>query len=116
MVIRQGDLFWAQLGPAHGSELASRRPVVVVQRDSINQSHFNTVLVVPLTSQIHHAHLPGNVLLAKEEANIPRSSLARATHTMVVDKTRLTEKIGTLTQNRLDEILDAIAWTLGRPS
>ena len=90
--------------------------MVIVQRDSINLSRFNTVLVVPLTSQIHHAHLPGNVLLAKEEANIPRSSLARATHTMVVDKTRLTEKIGTLTQNRLDEILDAIAWTLGRPS
>ena len=116
MVIRQGDLFWAQLGPAHGSEPASRRPVVVVQRNSINLSHFNTVLVVPLTSQVHHAHLPGNVLLSKKEANIPRSSLARATHTMVVDKTRLTEKIGTLNQTRLNEILDAILWTLGKSS
>ena len=116
MVIRQGDVIWAQLNPIHGSEPASRRPVVIVQRDSINQSRFNTVLVVPLTSQIHHAHLPGNVLLSKEEANIPRPSLARTTHTMVVDKTRLTEKIGTLTQNRLDEILDAIFWTLGRSS
>jgi mRNA interferase MazF len=116
VVVRQGDVFWAQLGPAHGSEPASRRPVVIVQRDSINLSRFNTVLVVPLTSQIHHAHLPGNLLLSKKEANIPRSSLARTTHTMVVDKTRLTEKIGTLTQNRLDEILDAILWTLGKPS
>ena len=114
MVIRQGDVFWAQLNPPAGSEPARRRPVIVVQRNSINQTHFNTVLVVPLTSQTRHQHLPGNVLLRKNEANIPRPSLARATHTMVVDKSRLCEKIGTLSQIRLEEIVDAICWTLGR--
>jgi len=107
-------VFWARLDPAFGSEPASRRPVVVVQRDSINQSRFNTIFVVPLTGQPRHSHLPGNVLLRKDEANIPKSSLARATHTMVVDKGRLIEKIGTLSRTRLDEILDAICWTLGR--
>lgn len=114
MVIRQGDVFWAQLNPSAGSEPARRRPVIVVQRNSINQTHFNTVLVVPLTSQTRHQHLPGNVLLHKNEANIPRPSLARATHLMVVDKSRLGEKIGTLSQIRLEEIVDAICWTLGR--
>jgi mRNA interferase MazF len=88
--------------------------VVVVQRDSINLSRFNTVLVVPLTSKTQHSHLPGNVLLRKNEANIPRPSLARATHTMVVDKARLTEKIGRLSRERLEEILDAICWVVGR--
>ena len=114
MVIQQGDLFWAQLTPAVGSSPAYRRPVVVVQRDSINSSRFNTILVIPLTSQTHHSHLPGNVLLRKNEANISKHSLARATHTMVVDRTRLIEKIGTLSKERLKEILDAVCWVIGR--
>ena len=112
MVIQRGDVFWAQLGPATGSEPAYRRPVVVVQRDSINRSRFNTVVVVPLTSQTRHSHLPGNVLLSKNEANIPKASLARATHLMVMDKDRLIEKIGTLPRERLDEIADAICFMI----
>lgn len=114
MVVRQGDVFWAQLPPAEGSEPAYRRPVIVIQRDAINQSQFNTVVVIPLTSQTHHGHLPGNVLLQKNEANVPRASVARCTHMMVIDKSRLVEKIGTLTQNRLNEILENACWVIGR--
>ena len=114
MVIRQGDVFWAQLPFAEGSEPLGRRPVVVVQRDSINRSRFNTAVIVPLTSQTKHSHLPGNVRLQKGEANIPRASLARCTHLMVIDKARLTEKIGTLGKERIAEILEAICWVVGR--
>ena len=113
MVVRRGDVFWAQLKPGEGSEPGFRRPVIVVQRDAINQSRYNTVVVVPLTSQTHHSHLPGNVLLHKNEANIPRSSLARATHVTVLDKTRLIEKIGALSRERLQEIADAVNWVIG---
>jgi mRNA interferase MazF len=114
MVIQRGDVFWAQIGPAHGSEPAHRRPVVVVQRNAINQSRFNTVVVVPLTSQLRHSHLPGNVRLRKDEANIPKASLARATHVTVLDKIRLVEKIGTLSRERLNEIVAAVCWVVGQ--
>jgi mRNA interferase MazF len=114
MVIQRGDVFWAQLGAAQGSQPAYRRPVVVIQRDAINRSRFNTVVVIPLTSQIRHSHLPGNVLLRKDEANIPQASLARATHVTVLDKARLVEKIGTLSHARLDEIVAAVCWVIGR--
>ena len=114
MVIRQGDVFWAQLASAEGSEPAGRRPVVVVQRDSVNRSKFNTVVIVLLTSQTRHSHLPGNVRLRKGEASIPRASLARSTHLMVLNKARLTERIGTLGKQRLDEILEAVCWVVGR--
>jgi mRNA interferase MazF len=77
MVIRQGDVFWAQLPPSEGSEPAFRRPVVVIQRDAINQSRFNTVVVIPLTSQMRHSDLPGNVLLQKNESNVPRASVVK---------------------------------------
>jgi len=113
MVICQGDVFWAGLSLSPGSEPEFKRPVVIVQRDSINRSKFRTVVVVPLTKQTKHAILPGNVLLQKGEANLPKASLARGTHVMVVDKGRLSEKIGALSQKRINEIIDNIIWVLG---
>ncbi|MBW2321604.1 MAG: type II toxin-antitoxin system PemK/MazF family toxin, partial [Deltaproteobacteria bacterium] len=83
------------------------------QRDSINRSKFRTVVIVPLTKQTKHAILPGNVLLQKGEANLPRPSLARGTHVMVIDKNRLIEKIGALSQKRIKEIIDNIIWGMG---
>ncbi len=112
MVICQGDVFWANLTTAAGSEPGYRRPVVIVQRDSINRSAFGTVVVMPLTKQTKHSTLPGNVLLNKGEANLPRPSLARGTHVMVVDKGRLIERIGNLSPNRTREILDNIIWII----
>ena len=113
-MIAQGDIFWADLGAPTGSEPGLRRPVVIVQRDAINRSHFNTVLVVPLTTATRHAALPGNIRIPHGDGALPQTSVARATHVMVVDKSRLAEKIGALPRTRLDEILDAIAWVLGR--
>ncbi|MBW1780093.1 MAG: type II toxin-antitoxin system PemK/MazF family toxin [Deltaproteobacteria bacterium] len=113
MVICQGDVFWASFSSDAGSEPAYKRPVVVVQRDSINRSKFRTIVVVPLTKQTKHAILPGNVLLKKGEANLPRPSLARGTHVMVLDKNRLIEKIGTLPLERTREIIDNIIWVMG---
>jgi mRNA interferase MazF len=115
MVICQGDVYWASLSSEAGSEPAYKRPLVVVQRDSINRSSFRTVLVVPLTKKTKHSVLPGNILLQKGEANLPRTSLARGTHVMVVDKNRLIEKVGTLSQKRTREIIDNIAWVMGAP-
>jgi len=113
MVICQGDVFLTSLSPSSGSEPAYKRPVVIVQRDSINRSKFRTVVVVPLTKQTKHTILPGNVLLQKGEANLPKPSLARGTYVMVVNKNRLIEKIGALSQKRIKEIIDNIIWVMG---
>ena len=114
MVVCQGDVFCADLYPSKGSEPRDKRPVVVVQRDSINRSKFQTVVVVPLTRQTKHADIPGNVLLKKGETNLPRESLARCTHVMVIDKSRLGEKAGTLTKKRRQDILNHLIWVLGQ--
>ena len=113
MIICQGDLFWVDLRRAKGSEPKNRRPVVVVQRDAINQSKFGTVLVVPLTKQTKHANIPGNVMLKKGEGTLPRASLARCTHVMVIDKSRITEKIGTLPNRKTQKIIGHVIWVLG---
>lgn len=46
MVIRQGDVYWADLGAPRGSAPADRRPVVVIQSDPFNQSRLRTVMVI----------------------------------------------------------------------
>lgn len=114
MVICQGDVFWANLQPSKGSEPNNKRPVVIVQRDSINRSKFQTVLVVPLTRQTKHADIPGNILLRKGDANLPSKSLARCTHVTVIDKSRLIEKTGTLPKKKIQDIIDHIIWVLGQ--
>jgi len=114
MVVCQGEVFWADLQRSKGSEPKNKRPVVIVQRDSINRSKFQTVLVVPLTKQTKHADIPGNVLLQKGDTNLPGMSLARCTHVMVIDKSRLKEKIGTLPKKKCQEIISHIIWVLGQ--
>jgi mRNA interferase MazF len=114
MVVCQGDVFWANLQRSKGSEPKDKRPVVIVQRDSINRSKFQTVVVVPLTKQTKHAGIPGNVLLQKGDANLPRASLARCTHIMVIDKSRLSEKSGTLPKKKMQDIINHIIWVLGQ--
>jgi mRNA interferase MazF len=114
MVVCQGDVFWADLQRTKYSEPKNNRPVVIVQRNSINRSKFQTVLVVPLTKQTKHANIPGNILLQKGDANLPKKSLARCTHVMVLDKSPLGEKTGTLPKMRMQDIINHIIWVLGQ--
>ncbi len=85
-----------------------------MQRDSINRSKFQSVVAVPLTRQTKHAGIPGNVLLQKGDANLPAASLARCTHVMVIDKSRLSEKTGTLPKKKIQDIINHIVWVLGQ--
>ena len=108
MVINQGDVFWVDLGAPSGSAPGYRRPHVVVQNNLFNQSRINTVVVCALTSNIKRADAPGNVLLSPGEANLPKHSVVNISQIFTVDKSDLVERIGTLSFQRLREILDGI--------
>lgn len=108
MVIRQGDVFWVELGDPMGSSPGFVRPIVVIQNNVFNRSRINTVLVCALTSNLQFAHTPGNVLLSQGEANLPKQSVANVSQIITVDKTQLVEKIGSLSTRRVREILDGL--------
>jgi len=108
MVIRQGDIFWVNLGTPSGSAPGYRHPHVVVQNNLFNQSKINTVVVCALTSNLKRAGAPGNVLLTKGEANLKKASVVNISQTVTVDKSDLTEKIGTLPLSRVEQIIDGI--------
>ena len=108
MVINQGDVFWVDLGESSGSEPGYRHPHVVVQNNIFNRSRLNTVVVCVLTSNLKRAEAPGNVLLEKGEANLPKQSVVNVTQIFTVDRGDLVEKIGSLSRERVRQILDGI--------
>ena len=112
MVIRQGDIYWVELGEPIGSEPGFRHPHVVVQNDVFNSSRIHTVVVCALTSNLQRAEAPGNVLLKPEEANLPKQSVVNVSQVFTVDKRQLEEKIGSLSTPRVQEILEGIRLVL----
>ncbi len=108
MVIRQGDVFWVDLEEPEGSEPGYRHPHVVIQNNLFNQSRIRTVVVCALTSNLKRASAPGNILLEIGEANLPKQSVVNVSQVFTVDKSQLTEKIGTLSAKRVRQILDGI--------
>ena len=85
-----------------------RRPGLVVQNDLLNDSKLNTVIVVTITSTLKFGELPGNVILKKGEANIPKKSVVNMTQLKTVEKSSLKEKIGSLTKDRIDEVCEGL--------
>jgi mRNA interferase MazF len=108
VVIRQGDVFWVDLGTPSGSGPGLLHPYVVIQNDIYNRSRLNTVVVCGLTSNLKRAESPGNVLLEEGEANLPKRSVVNVTQVYTVDKDDLTEKLGTLSFERVQQILDGL--------
>jgi mRNA interferase MazF len=108
MVINQGDLFWADLGEPSGSEPAYRRPYLVIQNNIFNRSRINTVVVCSITSNLRRAESPGNVLLEKGEANLPKPSVVNISQIFTMNKLDLVEKIGSLPHDRMVQVLEGI--------
>jgi len=105
VTIRQGDIYWIDLGEPKGSAPGFLHPHVVVQNNIFNTSRINTIVVCALTSNLKRAEVPGNVLLKKGEANLKKESVVNVTQVVTVDRVDLTEKIGTLSTTRMHQII-----------
>ena len=108
MVINQGDVYWVDLGEPSGSEPGYKHPHVVVQNNLFNRSQIRTVIVLALTSNLKRVNAPGNVLLEKGEANLPKQSVVNVSQVFTVDKSQLDEYIGTLSSKRVREVLNGV--------
>ena len=108
MNVKQGDIFWVELGTPRGSEPAYRHPCVVIQNNLFNQSKINTIVVCALTSNLKRANAPGNVLLRKGEGGLKKDSVVNISQMITVNKTDLVEKIGSLSPARISEVIEGI--------
>lgn len=105
MEVNQGDIYWVSLKEQNDLEPGYSHPHVVVQDNVINRSRVNTVVVCALTTNRKRASLPGNVLLEAGEANLPLQSIVAVSQVSTVDKAHLGEYIGSLTGQRINQIL-----------
>jgi mRNA interferase MazF len=112
--ISQGDIWWADLDEPAGSAPGYRRPVIVVQADSLNLSRLATVVCVPLTSQLAWSDAPGNVPLSAAVTRLPKDSVAMVSQITAFDRNSLTERVGKLPAKKLQLILAGIDIVLGR--
>ncbi len=103
--INRGDIFWMAPDDSRGPAPSYSHPHVVVQDDVFNHSRITTVVVCALTSNLHRATEPGNVLLEVGEGNLPKQSVVVVSQISSVDKARLGERIGTLSDARVEQIL-----------
>ncbi len=104
-MINRGDLFWIEPDESRGSVPGYSHPHVVVQDDVFNHSRITTVVMCALTSNLNRATEPGNVRLDVGEGNLPRPSVVVVSQVSSVDKARLGERIGALSEERVEQIL-----------
>jgi len=105
MRIDRGDIFWIAPDDSRGPAPDYSHPHVVVQDDVFNHSRITTVVVCALTSNLHRATEPGNVLLEPGEGGLPRQSVVVVSQISSVEKSRLGERIGSLSAARVEQIL-----------
>ena len=85
----------------------------MIQSDVLNDSKISTVVMLAITSTLKFGELPGNVVLNKGEANLPRRCVVNATQIKSVDRRSIKEMVGTLSKNRVAEVENGLKLVLG---
>ncbi|MHB8918829.1 MAG: type II toxin-antitoxin system PemK/MazF family toxin [Desulfocucumaceae bacterium] len=112
MLVRRGDIFFADLSPVVGSEQGGTRPVLILQNDIGNQ-YSPTTIVAAITSQIDKAKLPTHVEIVAGEGSLERDSVILLEQIRTIDKSRLMEKVAALNEELMEKVSQAVEISLG---
>lgn len=112
LIVKRGDVYYADLSPVIGSEQGGVRPVLIVQND-IGNRYSPTVVVSAITSQINKAKLPTHIEISSEDFSLPKDSVVLLEQIRTIDKKRLKEKIGRFDKNLMGEVDDCLKISLG---
>lgn len=112
-MIRRGEIWWGSLPVPVSSEPGYRRPVLVVQTNDFNEGRLSTVIVLAITSNLRLAGAPGNDLCHKRGTGLAKDSVINVSQAATVNKTRLTQRIGTLSTTLMQEVEAGMRLVLG---
>ena len=112
MLIRRGDIFYADLSPVIGSEQGGVRPVLIIQND-VGNRYSPTIICAAITSQIGKAKLPTHIEIDSKDYTLVRDSVVLLEQVRTVDKKRLKEKICHLDENLMDKVDKALLVSFG---
>jgi len=111
LIIRRGDIYYADLRPVVGSEQGGIRPVLIIQNDTGNR-HSPTVIVAAITSKMNKAKLPTHVELSAKQCQIVKDSVILLEQLRTIDKQRLKDKVCHLDDTILKRVNEALRVSL----
>ena len=112
MIVKRGDIFYADLSPVVGSEQGGTRPVLVVQND-VGNKYSPTVIAAAITSRINKAKLPTHIEIDAARYGLNKDSVILLEQVRTIDKRRLREKIGKLDEVQMIKVNDALSISFG---
>ena len=112
MIVKRGDIYYADLSPVVGSEQGGVRPVLIVQKN-VGNKFSPTVIAAAITSQINKAKMPTHIEIGAADYGLSKDSVILLEQVRTIDKKRLKERIGHLNENLMDKVNEAIEISLG---
>jgi mRNA interferase MazF len=112
LIVKRGDVFFAELSPVVGSEQGGTRPVLVIQND-IGNRFSPTVIIAAITAQIQKAKLPTHVEIDAKKYGFERDSVILLEQLRTIDKSRLTDKITQLDDALMEKVDEALEISVG---
>lgn len=112
MIIRRGDIYYADLSPVVGSEQGGVRPVLIIQND-IGNRFSPTVIAAAITSQRTKANLPTHILLDANTTGLAKDSIVLLEQVRTIDKHRLKERMGRLDNRAMSLVDQALSISFG---
>lgn len=112
MIVKRGDMYYADLSPVVGSEQGGVRPVLIVQND-IGNKYSPTVIAAAITSQINKAKMPTHIEISAESYGLAKDSVILMEQIRTIDKKRLKEKIGHIDEPLVSKVNEALAISFG---
>ncbi len=112
VIIKRGDIYYADLSPVVGSEQGGVRPVLIIQND-VGNKYSPTVIAAAITSQINKAKMPTHIELMASEYGLHKDSVVLLEQIRTIDKRRLREKIGHLDAKLMRSVNRALSVSFG---
>lgn len=112
VMIKRGDIFYADLSPVVGSEQGGVRPVLIIQND-VGNKYSPTVIIAAITSQKTKSKLPTHIVINESGGTLPRYSVVLLEQIRTIDKRRLLEKLGSLSESEMSKIDEALQISMG---
>lgn len=112
MIIKRGDIFYADLSPVVGSEQGGMRPVLIIQND-VGNKFSPTVIAAAITSQISKTKLPTHIGVYADSYGLAKDSVILLEQIRTIDKQRLKEKMGHLDEGLMSRVNEAISVSFG---
>ena len=112
MIVKRGDIYYADLSPVIGSEQGGIRPVLIIQND-VGNKYSPTVIAAAITSQINKAKMPTHIELSASDYGLYKDSVILLEQIRNIDKKRLKDKVAHLDKKLMKTVDEALSISFG---